>query len=582
MPDHGSTATEPGEDRPATSRLPGTAAGAQGDLPNPTELQYHLFVERVHDYAIFLMNPDGVITHWGEGAVRMKEFSPGEIVGRHLRDLYPPGGAEDGTADEHLDQAAAEGEYVGEGLRVARDRGLFPARVTLTALRREGKLVGFSKVTRDLTQQKAVEARLQAALRAAQAASVEKSRFLATMSHEIRTPINAVLGYADLLDLEITGTLNDGQRGYLQRVRASARHLLALVEDVLDFARTEAGRLTVNADLHPVSRAIEAAVAMIRPQAEAAGLTMEIECEPQVAYWADERRVNQILLNLLGNAIKFTPAGGRIVLTCGCIEPEPEAELPTRGPWTCIRVEDTGIGIPPDRMGAVFEPFVQVDNELTRVHQGSGLGLAISRRLARLMGGDLTVESRAGSGSAFALWLPTAAPAPEVRPDGRVSRVPGASLTRVGHHLSASAHQIVRSFTERLRVDPAVPQARSRTRSELEDHMATLLTDLAQTLVLVQEDGAEAPAIARDGGDVQRLLADRHGHQRRTLGWTEEGLVRDYQILREEVEAVLQGAHEIATDDTIREAIPIVVRLLQRAQDVSVAAYRTGGGEAAA
>ena len=158
--------------------------------------------------------------------------------------------------------------------------------------------------------------------------------------------------------------------------------------------------------------------------------------------------------------------------------------------------------------------------------------------------------------------------------------MPGASLTRVGHYLSASAHQVVRSFTERLRVDPAIPQARSRTRSELEDHMATLLTDLAQTLVLVQEDGIESEAIARDGGDVQRLLADRHGRQRRTLGWSEEGLARDYQILREEVEAVLQGAHEIATEDTIREAIPIVVRLLQRAQDVSVAAYRGGGGEA--
>jgi hypothetical protein len=258
------------------------------------------------------------------------------------------------------------------------------------------------------------------------------------------------------------------------------------------------------------------------------------------------------------------------------MQPEPEIELPTRGSWTCIRVEDTGIGIPADRLGTVFEPFVQVDNELTRVHHGSGLGLAISRRLARLMGGDLSVQSDAGRGSVFSLWLPVAAPAPATPPSDGTGRVPGASLTRVGHHLSASAHWIVRSFTERLRVDPAIPQARSRTRSELEDHMATLLTDLAQTLVLVQEDGAEAEVIARDGGDVQRLLAHRHGDQRRVLGWTAEGVVREYQILREEVEAVLRGAHEIATDDTIREATPIVVRLLQRAQDVSVAAYHDG------
>jgi PAS domain S-box-containing protein len=574
MDDRSATTEGHSEDARSTSRLPGTAASHDTDLPNPTELQYHLFVERVRDYAIFLVDPDGFISHWGEGATRMKEFTPEQVVGRHLRMLYPPGGAEDGTAEEHLRIAEETGEYVGEGTRLAGIRGVFPARVTLTALRRDGRLIGFSKVTQDMTEQRRVEERLQEALRAAQAANAEKSRFLATMSHEIRTPINAVLGYADLLDLGVSGRLNEAQHAYLERIRASGRHLLTLIEDVLDFARVEAGRLDVHAAPHHAAATAESAVNLVRPQATAAGLALEVACDEGAAYWADERRVSQVLVNLLGNALKFTPAGGRIRLTCGRGEPDPEAVLPEGGgPWTCIRVEDTGIGIPAERVGSVFEPFVQVDSELTRVHQGSGLGLAISRRLARLMGGDLTVRSREGQGSTFSLWLRADAPVPQVRaPDG-APRVPGASFTRVGHHLSASAHQVVRAYTERLRVDPVTPAARTRTRSELEDHMGTLLTDLSQTLVLVEEDGPDAPETAHDGSDVQRLLAERHGHQRRRLGWSEEGLRRDYDIIREEVEAVLLGASDVATQDTLHEALPIIQRLLHRAMEISLQAY---------
>ncbi|HEX6037502.1 PAS domain-containing sensor histidine kinase [Longimicrobium sp.] len=580
MNDRSSTTDGHPEEARSTSRLPGTAASNDADIPNPTELQYHLFVERVRDYAIFLMDPNGIISHWGEGATRMKEFTPEEVVGKHLGMLYPPGGAEDGKPEDHIRIAKETGEYVGEGMRLAGRRGLFPARVTLTALRRDGRLIGFSKVTQDMTEQRRVEARLQEALRAAESANAEKSRFLATMSHEIRTPINAVLGYADLLHLGISGTLNEAQRGYVERIRASGSHLLTLIEDVLDFARVEAGRMDVHAEQHPAADAVEAALGLIRPQAAAAGLEVEVACGADVTYWADERRVRQVLVNLLGNAIKFTPAGGRIRVTCGRARPAPDAVLPERGEdaWTFIRVEDSGIGIAAEQMGTVFEPFVQVDSALTRVHQGSGLGLAISRRLARLMGGDLTVRSREGQGSAFSLWLHADAPAPDVRAD-ETGRVPGASLTRVGHHLSVNAPPIVRAYTERLRVDPVTPAARTRTRSELEDHMGTLLTDLAQTLVLVEEDGPDAPETAHDGSDVQRLLAERHGRQRRRLGWSEEGLRRDYEIIREEVETVLLAAHEVATEDALREALPIIQRLLGRAANISLEAYRTAGGD---
>jgi PAS domain S-box-containing protein len=543
-------------------------------------MAYHLMVERVHEYALFLMDADGVITHWGEGAQRIKEFKPEEVLGKHLSFLYPPGGAEDGTAEEHLRQAAETGEYIGEGTRVAKNRGGFPARVVLTALRRDGELIGFSKVTADLTRLRVVEERLRRELREAEEGNAEKSRFLATMSHEIRTPINAILGYAELLDLEVQGPLTAGQRGYLERVRASGRHLLALIEDVLDFAREEAGRLAVEAGAGESGDAAEAAASIVRPQAEARRLRLEVTCEPGAGYWGDERRVRQILVNLLGNAIKFTEPGGAVRVTCAPCTPEAGAEVHGAGPWTCVRVEDTGIGIPRNRLGSVFEPFVQVDNALTRTHEGSGLGLAISRRLARLMGGDLTVRSEEGRGSTFTLWLPAAAPVPSAGGGGAPEEEPPASLTPVGQHLATSAADVVRGYCERLRVDAGTLSARRHTRSELEDHLVTLVTDLAQVLVVLQEDGDDTRGIARDADDVQRLLAIRHGRQRHRLGWAEVELRREYEILSEEMEAALNAMRELAGSAAVDEALPVVRRLMNRAAELSIEAYRDSAAKA--
>jgi PAS domain S-box-containing protein len=554
----------------ATVRDRGTGDGPLGLPEEVAAAQYQLFVERVHDYALFLMDADGVVTHWGEGAARMKRFTAGEVVGRHLRRMYPEGGAEDGTAEDHLRHAARFGEYIGEGTRLRGDGTTFVARVVLTALRRDGRLYGFGKVTQDLTERREAEARLHGALRAAEAANVEKSRFLATMSHEIRTPINAILGYADLLDLGVAGTLSHAQRGYLDRVRASGRHLLSLIEDVLDFARVEAAREPVQARTGRAATAAETALVLLRPQAEARGLTLELSCDPSLEYWGDEVRVRQIVTNLVGNAAKFTEPGGRVRVWCGRGEPDGSADLQGAGPWTCIHVEDTGIGIPADRLAAVFEPFVQLDNSLTRAHQGTGLGLAISRRFARLMGGDLTVRSREGHGSTFILWLP----ADEVAAGGASAgggRPMRGSLTRIGHHLGSVAHQVVRTFTDRLRVDPATPSARERTRAELEDHVATLLTDLGQVLVVLEEDGSDAPATAADARDVQSLLAERHGEQRARLGWTEAGLVREYHILREEVEAALRDP---ARADSAEEGLETVLGLLDRLAHASLLAFR--------
>ena len=555
----------------AGDRLPGEGQGEW----SPTELQYRLLVESVRDYGIFLMDADGIITHWGEGAERVKGFTAEETVGHHLSMLYPPGGGEDGTAEEHLRIAATEGEYMGEGHRLHRHRGLFPARVVLTALRRDGVLHGFSKVTQDLTARKRHEAELQEAVRAAETASVEKSRFLATMSHEIRTPLNAILGYADLLDVGVAGVLSPGQRAYLDRVRASGRHLLALLEDVLDFARVEAGRLEVERREARLEGPAGAALELVRPQAEARRLVVASDCPPEAAFWGDERRVRQILANLLSNAVKFTARGGSITLACGRAEHAPaEAQVHGDGPWTWVRVEDTGIGIDPERLSSVFEPFVQIDAGLTRTHEGTGLGLAISRRLARLMDGDLTVRSHPGEGSAFTLWLPATAPAAPSDP-GAAAPADEAPLTRVARVLAGAASEVSRAVSERLRADPATPLARECTEAELEDHIPTLLADVAQALVILENDGDDAGSIAQDGVDVQELLARRHGQQRARLGWSAAGLLREYEILRAEVEFVLRDA--CASPRELDEALAVVNRLLGRAEDLSLRALRPDG-----
>jgi len=232
----------------------------------------------------------------------------------------------------------------------------------------------------------------------AEAANRSKAQFLATMSHELRTPLNAIGGYAELMELGIRGPVTDEQRHDLARVRASQRHLLGLINEVLHYAKLETGTMHYDLTAVDVGDALAAAESLVAPQARAKGLALALHpCAPDAAVRADAEKFRQVLVNLLSNAVKFTDRGGRVDLACvrrgGCVQ---------------VVVRDTGIGIPADHLEAVFEPFVQVRTDLTRVAEGTGLGLAISRDLARGMGGDLTAESALGAGSTFTLTLPAA------------------------------------------------------------------------------------------------------------------------------------------------------------------------------
>ena len=233
---------------------------------------------------------------------------------------------------------------------------------------------------------------------AAESANRAKAAFLASMSHELRTPLQAALGFAQLVRSGMYGPVNERQMEALSRVERSQTHLASLIDDILDFARLEAGRVRVERESVRVADVIGDLQPLVEPQAveKAVQLTLE-RPDPELRVVADRQRLCQVLVNLVGNAIKFTPAGGRIRVAA---MPHPR--------FVTIQVRDTGTGIPANRLAAIFEPFVQVDTALTRTQSGAGLGLSISRDLARAMGGDVTVDSEIGRGSTFSVVLPVA------------------------------------------------------------------------------------------------------------------------------------------------------------------------------
>jgi PAS domain S-box-containing protein len=253
----------------------------------------------------------------------------------------------------------------------------------------------------------------------AEAANRSKSQFLATMSHELRTPLNAIGGYAELMELEIHGPITAEQRAALARIQRSQKHLLSLINEVLNYARLEAAAIQYDIQEVGVAGTLASVASFILPQVRAKGLRLTVgTCDPALAVRADAEKLGQVLLNLLSNAVKFTDAGEEISITCrrreGLVPPMsidgglsgPLPGTAEDGAFVEIAVTDTGIGIAPEELTRIFEPFVQIGRALSSPGEGTGLGLAISRELARGMGGELQVRSALGTGSTFAVTMP--------------------------------------------------------------------------------------------------------------------------------------------------------------------------------
>lgn len=386
-----------------------------------SESRFRIFAETASD-ATFTINENSTVIYVNPAVERIFGYQPSELLGQSLAKIIPvrmrdahhggirryretgkrnipwsgvelPGLHKDG---HEVPLEISFGEYILDGVRyftgIARD--------ITDRVRHQKESDEYADRLTQLVKE------LEARSDEAEAASKAKSQFLANMSHELRTPINAIVGYGELLQMGLPGSLNEQQSQYLERVSVSAKHLLGLITDVLDLSKIEAGHFSVDVAAACISDDVEAALDLVRPQADAASVTLVLACATDAKYLGDSGRVRQILLNLLSNAVKFTEPGGSITVRCELSEVGPD-EIPRHGqrPMVCVSVKDTGIGIPQDQLSLIFQPFVQASTGPTRTHGGTGLGLSISRQLARLMNAEITAKSAVGEGSTFTLWL---------------------------------------------------------------------------------------------------------------------------------------------------------------------------------
>jgi PAS domain S-box-containing protein len=373
-----------------------------------SEQKYRELVEYANSI-ILRWNSDGRITFLNEFGQRFFGYSGEEILGRRVIDTIVPPSESGGRDLEQLIEiirATPEAfeQNINENIRRNGER-VWIAWANRIVRDWQGQVVEFLSIGTDITDRMRIEAERERRHRA-EAADHIKSAFLATMSHELRTPLNSIIGFTGIMLQGLAGPLNPEQSKQLGMVRTSARHLLALVNDVLDISKIEAGQIEVAREPFDLRRSITKVITLVVPQAEAKQLELRVQLAPELGEAVgDERRFEQILLNLLSNAVKFTEHG-EIVLTAGLITDFKLPDATLGQPAICLEVADTGMGIKTEDLPTLFQPFRQIDAGLSRTHEGTGLGLAICHRLVDLMGGEISAESEWGKGSTFSITLP--------------------------------------------------------------------------------------------------------------------------------------------------------------------------------
>ena len=386
-------------------------------------------IEATSDF-VAIADARGNVLYCNRGARKLLGVGEEEdISGLRVADTHPAATAAV-ILNEGLPTAARVGEWRGETSFLARDGRETPvSQVILAHKSPEGMVRHFSTIARDITERKRAEQEMERSKEAAEAASRAKSDFLANMSHELRTPLNAIIGFSEILQDLTFGPLNPKQSRYVDNVLTSGRHLLNLINDILDLSKIEAGKMKLEPAPFRVKGAIEDALVLVKEKALKHGLDLVLDAADNLTITADERKFKQIMFNLLSNATKFTPDGGRITVA---------AERCAKN--VQISVTDTGIGIKPEDQPRLFHEFQQLDTSLARKHEGTGLGLALSRKFVELHGGRIWVESPgAGKGSAFRFVLPLEQPGVRLRPLERIEWT--ADVFGVGVGLFNRQHQ---------------------------------------------------------------------------------------------------------------------------------------------
>lgn len=378
------------------------------------ESRFRKLLEAAPD-AILEVNPEGKIMLLNEAAERMFGYSRGELMGLNVEVLVPA--AMRGGHSQHRASYASHPKTrpMGTGLELQgqrKDGSLFPVEISLSPNWIDGSLHVIASV-RDITERKQVEDRIRvlreqytAELTAkneqleersqeAEKANRLKNEFLASMSHELRTPLHTIIGFSELLTEQLEGTLNEKQQRFVGHILQDARHLLELINEILDISKIESGRIELKCEEFDFGHCIDEVLAGIRQHAAAKNIQLENRNSFKANLYADRVRIKEIFYNLLNNAVKFTPEGGKVWIESTADERSLE-----------VLVCDTGIGIPENEGSAIFDKFYQVENATGQGREGTGLGLAITKHLVELNQGSISVESRLGQGSKFKVTFP--------------------------------------------------------------------------------------------------------------------------------------------------------------------------------